>query len=284
MSRRGAQVAFATYWKAPRLLPPERGILPALAALGIEARPERWTDPDVDWGSYDAVVVRSIWDYFRHYPKFLRWVNRVSARTTLWNPPEVLRWNSHKRYLLDMEARGVPIVPTVLGSQVDSVERAMRERGWESAVLKPAVSGGAWRTHRLELGHRTRNEELLRRLRRHGEVLLQPYVQEVEEHGERSLVHFAGRFSHAVIRRPALAEATRLREGTPCRPTPRELQVAASALRAAPRPTLYGRVDLCSDGRGKVRLMELEVIEPFLFLGASPGAIDRYAAAIAAAL
>ena len=132
-------IALATSAELPALDPDSQLLLPALADAGLDATPVIWTDPDVDWEAYDAVVVRSVWDYFERLDEFLAWVERVGpAAQRFLNPPPIVSWNAHKTYLRDLCERGVPTVDTVW---VDRGERATVP--FEEAIVKPAVSGGS---------------------------------------------------------------------------------------------------------------------------------------------
>jgi glutathione synthase/RimK-type ligase-like ATP-grasp enzyme len=239
-----------------------------------------WSDRTVAWEAYDVVVLRSTWDYHRRIAEFLEWVDLVSSRTRLFNPAPVVRWNSHKSYLRDLGRAGVPTVPTVWGSEVSSATEALRARGWTRAVLKPAVSANAENTHLLEVGRPQANEAVFRRLREGGEVLLQPYMEAVDGPGERSLVFLDGTYSHAALRSPQLSPGSSLRNGQPVEPSSAELDVGRRALATVRPLPLYGRVDLVADAAGKPCVMELEVIEPFLYLAAGPGSPERLARAI----
>src|SRR5881392_4385927 len=184
------RIALATSAKLPTLNDDDRLLIPALAELGLGAVPAVWDSPDVCWEEFQGVLVRSCWDYHHRLEEFLAWVSRLErAGVPVWNPPAVLRWNSHKGCLRDLAARGVPIVPTrwlARGRRVD-LARVLREEGWRSAVVKPAVSAsasGTWPTGRDGAGDdQARLDELLQA----GDVMVQPLVDEVRETGEWSL-------------------------------------------------------------------------------------------------
>lgn len=273
-------VGLVTSAAFPDLYPDDRLLLEALRSEGVNPEPVIWSDPTVRWERYDAVVLRSTWDYHRRIEEFLAWVDRVAGATRLFNGAPTVRWNSRKTYLRDLEHGGVPTVPTVWGSEVASATEALERRGWNEAVLKPAVSANAEEAHRLRREDREANETVFRRLRASGEVLLQPYLPTVEDPGERSLVFLDGRYSHAVLRSPRLARDSRLRDGEPVVPTRHERDAAVRALAAVCPLPLYARVDLVADPSGAPRVMELELIEPLLYLATSPGSPARLASAL----
>lgn len=275
------RIALATNEELAELNDDDRSLLPRLAALGIDARPAVWTDRATRWSDFDAVLLRSTWGYYLRYPEFLTWLRSVAATTPLWNPEPVVRWNSHKSYLQDLEARGVPVVPTELCSGLDRALDAVRRSPSAESVVKPAVSAGGYRTYRIRREELDRGELRWEHGRPDGELLVQPYVEEVERSGERSLVYVRGRFSHAFLRAPKLGGAGGLTEGSPVRVSPEEQTVASLALAAAPGPTLYARVDLVRDPRRGPCVMELELIEPHLQLLSHTGAAEMLARAIA---
>ena len=282
-------LAFATGADWPDLDEDSAPLLPALRERGIDVELPVWTDPGVDWGRYDAIVVRSVWDYFDHAPAFAAWIDRVEAAAPVFNPPAILRWNAHKGYLRDLARRGVPTVDTLWadrGSRLD-LAQALAEHGWDDAIFKPAVGGGAEGLGRVRGPAEARAaqpqvDELLGR----GDVLVQPFLPSIETEGELSLFFAAGEPTHTIRKRPKAGDIRVQPEwgGTPdVVEAPQEaLAVARTALGSAPGELLYARVDLVRATDGTLRLIELEVIEPRLFLRMAPHATPRYADAIAA--
>ena len=287
----GRRVALATYAQLPQLAPDDRPLVPALAALGIAAEPVVWDNRAAGWNGFDAVVVRSCWDYHLRVGRFLDWLAAVESQgVPVINPSTLLRWNADKRYLLDLAARGISIVPTRVVAHGDRVTLAqlLDQLGIEQAVVKPAVSASAhatWRTSRLAA---ETDENRFRALVAAGDVLVQPLVREVAEAGEWSLICFGGEASHAVLKRPAPGDwrvQGELGGTAEIREAPASLLESAGRVLAAARAEActYARVDGCLvDGR--FTLMELELIEPQLYLGLEPHAAGRFARAIAAAL
>ncbi len=276
----GRTVGLATWAGLPDLGPDDRLLLGPLAQRGLRPTPVVWSEPAPDPASLDLVVVRSTWDYHHRRNDFLRWAERVGARTRLLNDAATLRWNSDKRYLRELEERGLPVVPTVWDDEISSATGVLRERGWARAVLKPCVSASGEGAVLLEADAPARNEEELGRLRARGAVMLQPFLDGAVEPGERSLVFLDGRFSHAVLRAPKFADGSPLRDGAPLAPSATERDTAGRILAAVQPLPLYARVDLVPVD-GTPRLMELELIEPLLYLGAQPGSAEQLAEAIA---
>jgi len=262
---------------------PEIAVVAAgLRERGVAADVVFW-DGEHDWAAYRLVVVRSTWDYFDRLPEFVEWVTHVDRSTRLINPADVIRWNTHKGYLGELASRGVPTVPIRLipGTSTDVADQ-VRECPWDDIVLKLAVDGGArtlWRGRRDDAGMSRAAERLADR----GDVIVQPFVPAIAD-GERSLVFLGGRLSHAVRKVPAAGDyrSQHFLGGTevPHEPDSAELQVALSAMAAAPGRLTYARVDLV-DFEGVPSLMELEAIEPDLFFRGVPERLDRFADVVA---
>ncbi len=285
-------VALATCAQLALLDPDDRPLLPALAARGIDAAPAVWDDPAVDWTRFDLTVVRSTWDYTSRRDAFLAW---GAAVPRLANPEPVLRWNTDKRYLVDLERSGIAIVPTRFlepGGSEPAGGTAPLPAG--ELVVKPAVSAGS----RDTLRHRTPASALAHAdaLCRAGRVaMIQPYLPAVEDAGETAIVYIAGTASHAIAKGPMLGRERPLGEGglfleekiAPRSATAAERAVADAVMDVVRRrfgDLLYARVDLLPGPGGSPLLLELELTEPSLFLLHAPGATERVARAIAARL
>lgn len=288
-----ARIAFATSAGHATLAPDDRLAVAALAARGVIAVPAVWDDERTPWADFDAVVVRSCWDYHRRAAEFRGWIARVEdAGVALWNPAPVLRWNLEKSYLRELAGRGVPIVPTRWVEPDDAVSLAavLGEMGWRDAVVKPVVSASAhatWRVARADAAGGTPDEARFRDALAGGPLMVQPYLPQIAAEGEWSFVFLGGTFSHAVMKRPAAGDFRVQYEhgGTaePVVPDTALLAQARAVAEAAPKPWLYLRVDGCVVD-GELRLMELEMLEPSLFLDRDDAAPARFAAAIAAAI
>ena len=282
--RPSADVRLATAARLPAPDPDTDLVADELARRGIDVAVTQWDDPSVDWPATGLVVIRSTWDYHLRRDEFLAWARATEAATTLWNPAEVVAWNSHKGYLLDLERRGVPVVPTWLvraGTATDLAD-GCRRRGWDTVVVKPAVSIGALGTGRFAADDPAAGRHLDALLAA-GDVLVQPLLAEIEE-GERSLVHLGGELSHAVDKRPAAGEY-RIHEefgGSvhAHEPTDAERSVARRCLAAVEHRLPYARVDLVASDDGPL-VMELELIEPSLFLPQAPAGVERFAQVVA---
>jgi glutathione synthase/RimK-type ligase-like ATP-grasp enzyme len=266
-------------------------ILGALGNAGIDARRVAWTDGDADWASFDGVLIRSTWDYFDRRDEFVAWAERVDAVTKLWNPAPLIAWNSHKRYLEQLEDSGVPVVDTVWGDAGGTLDlrQALADRGWSDAVFKPAIAGGADGLVRVRSPEEAEaaQPELDRQLAA-GDVLVQPFLPSIVEEGELSLLFFGGELSHTLRKRAKSGDirVQPVHGGTWAREEPSDeaRAVADATFAALDHEWLYARVDLVRALDGTLRLIELEVIEPYLFLADEPEAAGRLARAVERAL
>ena len=266
-------------------------LLDALRAAGAEADVADWDDAAVDWSRYDLAVLRSTWDYADRRAEFLAWAERASARTRLLNPLAVLRWNTDKHYLADLERAGIEIVPSTFvepGADADAALDAFLA-GTEASefVVKPAVGAGSRDAQRHARTDRARACAHVARLLDAGRsVLLQPYLDRVDEHGETALIHFDGQFSHAIRKGALLLRGEGPTDAlfaperiAPRAPSAAERALALRVLAAVPstQALAYARVDLIHDADGTPRLLELELAEPSLFFAHGAGSARRFA-------
>lgn len=255
------------------------GLRAAVEALGVECRYEVWDDGTVDWESYDLVAVRSTWGYVREYQSFLAWAH---ARARLVNPYPVIEYSSDKHYLADLADRGVPII--------DSVFCEVGEVPYFPAVdfvVKPTVGAGSIDARRFgpdQCEEAERHVAALHATQRC--ALIQPYVHSIDTRGELALIFIDAHFSHAVAKRAMLNVAPRERDGAfrssqvgAASATPEALALARGVLRGALGELTYARVDLV-EGSAGWQLLELELVEPALYLSYAAGATERLAQAI----
>ena len=255
---------------------------PELAAYGLSAALVAWDDPVVDWSAFRLCVIRATWDYHLRLPEFLAWAERVAAQTALWNPLDLVRWNTHKGYLRDLERQGVAIVPTIWAPRGTSLDLAalLAERGWTRAVVKPAVSASAYATQLVTSATLVEGQAHLDALLAERDMMIQPFLTSVTTTGERSLVYFDGALSHTFLRSPALGKGGATDAGLIANDE-EEAAFAGRVMQTVTSETLYARVDIARDDAGDLRLMELELVEPWLGLELAPEATTRFAAAIA---
>lgn len=272
-------------------------LLAAFAAAGVSAEIADWDDARVEWGGFDAALLRSAWDYTERLSEFLAWVERTASVTTLLHPPAVVRWNSDKHYLAQLAQQGLPTVASHFCEPHEEAAQALEEflaqQEEAEVVVKPAVGAGSRDTRRHA---RTARPQILGHMRKlldaHRSVLLQPYLPSVDHEGETALIYLDGIFSHAIRKGPLLpagAAATAAlfapEEITARTAAAEERAVAGRILAALPFGTLlYARIDLIRGAQGEPRLLELELTEPSLFFAHAPGSADRLVAATLARL
>jgi len=274
-----AEVAYPDLW--PKVL---ARLQRALDGAGIEAVPTPWTahmDDAAGLHDYACVLPLLVWGYHHDAARWQRACATWEREgVPLANPAKVLAWNTDKRYLRELADRGVAIPPTTFTDALsqDVVERAFADTGADQLIVKPAVSGGAWKTQRLRRGDAVDAANGMT-------MLLQPYLPAIETQGETSLLYFGGRLSHVVNKRP-LAGEFRIQEEfggqyeLVAEPAAGALALAGQVLNAVGEPLLYARIDVVPDADSRWLLMEAELIEPDFYLGVDP----RHGAGFAQAL
>ncbi|MEU5885544.1 hypothetical protein ABZ835_01695 [Streptomyces sp. NPDC047461] len=282
------RVALVTYDPRPE---PSRDrdlpvLLDALRAAGAEADAVFWDDAEADWGGYDLALIRSTWDYSWRAAEFVAWADRCAGATRLANPAEVVRWNTDKRYLGELAAAGVPTVPTRYLAPGDAVDLP-DDREY---VVKPTSGAGArYAARYTPEQHGTAVRQFARMHEEGLTAMVQPYMKGIDAGGERALLFFGGRFLHASRKRAVLAPGTAFDAAKVAHPglepwtaTPAELAVAERALAAVPDAPelLYARVDLVDGDDARPWVMELELVEPNLFLDLHPRSLPLVVAAI----
>ena len=275
---------------------PDHDTAPLVAALrtrGVDAAPVVW-HADLDWASYDLLVLRSPWDYPERLEEFLAWLARAEAATTVLNPPELVRWNLDKRYLAQLADLGVGVVPTTYRTSLDDVRADLAAAGGR-VVLKPAVSAGARDTGLFEADDPAALALAARVLDAGGTVMVQPEVPELSAGREKALYMVDGRLTHAIAKGALLAPGGGLIGGVYVE-NPQEVDVTDAEAEFARRVVaavdeatglgapLYARVDTVDSAEHGLVLLEAELFEPALNLHVVPAATDHVVAAVEARL
>lgn len=280
------RVALVTSEALPNLYEDDHLLVAALAGIGIASVPAVWSDASIDWTSFDALIMRTPWDYFERAAEFRAWLDaRIAEPVLLCNSREILDWNFDKGYLQDLARAGVAIVPTICIAKNDKADIAAlaRARGWNEVVIKPTIAGGGYRILRFRLEEIERYAADIAKTLEDRGVLVQPFLPEIQSGGELSLLFFDGVFSHAVCKRPKAGDyRVQFQFGG----SDEDVQVseelvaqARACVSHAPGLPVYARVDgVVRDGR--FLLMELEIFEPLMFLSRHPEAPARFARAI----
>jgi hypothetical protein len=235
----------------------------------------------VDWSRFDLVVANGAWDNIHHVPEFLAWVAALErAGVPVVNPPATLRWNLDKRYLRDLSAAGVPTVDTTWVEPGGDLSDALPSMEGE-VVVKPAISGGGFRTARYEPHEHERAQAHVAELVASGHTaMVQPYQPAVDTEGEVGLIFLGGAYSHAIHKEPMIRRGVGAVDSlvdnlvtTPTTPSPAQLELGRLSVGAAERllgPTTYARVDTVPGTSGQPVLLELELLDPLLFFASDP--------------
>jgi O-ureido-D-serine cyclo-ligase len=277
----------------------------ALQSAGARVGTPCWDDATVDWGRFDKAVLRSTWDYVDRIDEFLDWAERCAQQTRLLNPPAIVRWNTDKHYLVQLEHAGVPVVPTRFveprNPAAAEFERFLAGGpgaftvgscgAFSEFVVKPSIGAGSRDAARYTRADRAKAlAHIERLLAAERSTMLQPYLHGVDDHGETAVVYIGGQYSHAIRKGPLLRLGDDLVSGlfAPEQITPREADAAerrvahaafGSIAHAAP---LYARIDLIRGQQGEPVVLELELTEPSLFFVHAPDAAGRFADALLA--
>jgi len=278
-------LALITWNGLPEGAESERLLLPYLAAAGVETKIIDWRS-SVGFSQFDLLVLRSCWDYHLRAAEFTEWLRRAACEATVLNSLTTVMWNQNKFYLQELERLGIEIAPTIFttGREAIGTEERWRIKQWPQIVVKPAVSASAHKTCLMDGVALPADAELARQTGG-GPFLIQQFIPEIQTHGEISFIYIDGIFSHAVLKRPAVGDFRVQQEhgGSAEAFTPpaallhQATQIAAAVQQV--RESLYCRIDAVARD-GKLVLMELELIEPELFLGLAEGAAERFAEAI----
>jgi hypothetical protein len=257
----------------------------ALEAEGISAAVLGWDDPDVDWDAPIPTILRSTWNYALAPEAFRAWLDRVAVAAPLWNPLPLVLENLHKRYLVELPLRGVAAVPTRLIEQGQHGELSECADAFdtERVVVKPAIGAASLDTVRFTRGQDVRFAAHVERLAARGDVLVQPFLESVQDYGERALVWIDGELSHAIRKTPRFSgDAERIDGPLPIAHDEAALAQAALAPMIAEHGDrlLYARVDVARDAAGAPMVMELELIEPSLYFAKQPGSAERFVAGL----
>lgn len=287
------RIALATSEGFPELSEDDRGLISAFSRQGFVSEPVIWSHPNEDWAAYDAVVIRSCWDYWKNRDKFVQWVKRLKeSHIPLFNPADIIEWNTEKSYLQNLHQQGIPIPPTewmipsssLTGTQTTApmtLTQIMDKNHWQEVVLKPMVSAGAFMTFRIDRNNAKEGDQKLReilRLKQCQGAMIQPFLPEILSDGEISLIFFGGEFSYAVRKKGPPGEFRIQPQygglNTGFTPSQELLDFAKKVLALIPEPLLYARVDLLESS--EILLMELELTEPNLFFRTHQNSTDLF--------
>lgn len=243
----------------------------ALEAEGLSTKRVAWDDPSFNWESTTYILFRAIWDYFERFEEFERWLHDVKEKTTLLNATEIIYWNIDKHYLKDLQEKEVHVAPTrfIAINETITLKELFKETGWETAVLKPCISGAGMDTYKIKATEAEVFEATFQKLIKEKTMMLQPFLKSIQEKGEISLMVMDGQFTHAILKK-AKAGEFRVQDdhgGTVHHytPTQEEIIFAEKAVAACEHFPIYARVDIIEDNHQKLSIAELELVEPELW-------------------
>jgi glutathione synthase/RimK-type ligase-like ATP-grasp enzyme len=281
------RVGLATAAHLPSGSEDDQVLIEAMRGAGFEPVPVIWDQPQ-DWAAFDVIILRSIWDYHLKYPRFLEWLDALDQTgVPVHNSTSLVRWNADKKYMLELEQKGVRITPSRIATAHDDVTLAgiAAETGWRSLVVKPTVASTGYETWLCETPVSAEAERQFSEQRRAMNVLVQEYAVGVQ-HGEISMVFLNGAYSHSVLKRAVGSEfRVHIEHGGTVEtvvPDAARIAWAESVVAAAPEPWTYARVDLVTDTAGPL-LMELELLDPELFFKYEPASAARLITSLTAA-
>jgi glutathione synthase/RimK-type ligase-like ATP-grasp enzyme len=276
-------LAFVTYVKLPDLTEDDQLLANYLSRKNIVVTPVLWDDAAIDWQQFDAIVLRSMWDYFERPDEFNEWLDRLALlECNVLNPLSVVQWNQNKLYFNDFTRKGIQLPPYFICPQKSTITLAtiLKENGWNKAVVKPAISGGAYNTWVVSSSSASDDEIRFSELLQTGDIIVQSFVEEIVTKGELSLIFFNKVFSHAICKKVKTGDFRVQTQfgGTaePIQPDKTILAQAEQLLLSIEEPLLYARVDGVASDNGEFLLMELELIEPGLSVFSNDKACENF--------
>ena len=244
-----------------------------------------WNDPAVNWAAYDCLIFRTVWDYFEYPVEFAEWLDKIEClNIRTLNPLSIIQRNQHKFYLKELQNQGIDIIPTVFIPKNTGLDLSfLIENNWEKAVIKPAISAGSYLTKLFSRDEITAIETEYAPIAVERDLLVQPFMPEIQAMGEISLLFFQGKYSHAVLKKP-VSDDFRVQaqfggKYQPFEPNPNLIDTAQNIVKTFSDDLLYARVDgILKDE--KFLLMEIELIEPDLYFDYAPEAKKNYLRAL----
>jgi hypothetical protein len=281
--RCGQLPSFVT-WEIPNLdelFEEDNLLIRGFQEQGFDARPVVWNDPDIEWDQFDIALLRSTWDYLDEQEQFLQVLSRIEASSCrLFNPEAVVRWNIDKRYLFDLEKWGVPIIPTILASDVktETFQRLFVAKQAGTFILKPTIGLGGSHSHRVPLDELDSTLAEVQANQPDRDYLIQPFIDDILTEGEWSFIYFNRELSHVLLKKPAPNDyrVQGIYGGTVqhTNPSPHDLLQADSVIAKLPFDILYARLDFVRVN-GTLSVIETELIEPIFSFNLVPESIAR---------
>ncbi len=265
------KVALVTYSKQPELFDGDNLLVEPFRKQGIIAEAVPWDKKGMPWKNFDLIILRSTWNYHMKTQEFLKWLEFLESRKVkLWNPQNIIRWNINKKYLLDLERMGIPIIPTLIINKESTkdIPRIVTDNKWGEIIIKPTIGNSAYNTYKFKVnGLESKLSRLIEKIPEK-ELIIQPFMKRINDEGEYSFIFFNKQYSHTVLKKTKKNEFRSQREfgGQEFKIEPGQnlISQAKQILDKIESPLLYARVDGL-DINGQFQLMELELTEPYLF-------------------
>lgn len=277
------QVAFVTYHKFPDLYEDDKLLQQYLTRRNIEVTVVCWDDATINWQQFDVIVLRSMWDYFERPSEFDQWLDKLaSLNCNVLNPVSVVKWNQNKNYFDDFSKKGILLPSYVICTHENNstLKSILQKNNWNKAVVKPTISGGAYNTWTTTIDTIDDDEQKFSKLLKNSDLIVQMFVEEIITKGELSLIFFNKKFSHAICKRAKQGDfRVQVQFGgtnESIQPDETILAQATNLLNSIPEVLLYARVDGVVTNDGNFLLMELELIEPVLFVSTNDKACENF--------
>ena len=279
------KIALLTCTDLPNLTAADQLLIPELAKHNIAATPAISSDKDIDWSTFDVLIFRNTWDYYEHQAEFDAWLQKIQHRNiATLNPLAVIDRNKHKFYLRELEQQGIKVIPTIYIDQTQNLNlKNTVPSHWQQAVIKPAYSGGSFQTELFDTTNIESINQIFAPIAAQKDLLLQQFMPEIKTLGETSFVFFDKKFSHAVNKQ-AVNNDFRIQQQyggiyTLINASQHIINQAQAIVNTFSENLLYARVDGIVINN-ELHLMEVECLEPDLYLDLQPTAIQKFVAAI----
>lgn len=278
-------LALVTYNQLPELNYSDRLLSDPFKKYGFATEIIPWDKKNVRWKDFDLVIIRSCWDYHHRIPEFLDWLNRMEIlKGHIWNPVNIIRWNLNKKYLIELEKKNVPIIPTLFidKKNVKNIRNLLNEKDWRKIIIKPAVGASSYLITKIKAGELSSESPEIKSVLKQSEAIIQPFMEEITTEGEYSFIFINKKFSHAIHKIPKKHEfRTQPEFGAKevlYKPEQCLIIQTQKILGEVDSPLLYARVDgLIIDNQ--FYLMELELIEPYLYFEKAENSAENFAEA-----
>ena len=263
-------------WYINQVLLEDKLLKNALEDKGLKVAKKNWADPDFDWTKTRCAIFRTTWDYFERFEEFFSWIESTKHKTSFINSSEIINWNIDKHYLQGLAKNGINIAPTLFIEEgnVITLSQLFKRTNWPEAVIKPAISGAARHTYRINSKNCYKFEDVFQKLIKDECILFQEFLNNITTQGEISLIMIGGKYTHAVKKIAKIGDF-RVQDDhggsvKEYRATKEEVLFAENCLKASPFEPIYARVDIVNDNSNNLSLSELELIEPELWFRNNP--------------